>query len=130
MIAADTNVLIRVMANDDTEQARLAAAMLKRNEQVFISKTVLLEVEWVLRSAYKLDSSTILNALREFLDRPNVELEDESAVRHALNWCQQGMDFADAMHLASAGAGREFLTFDTDLIKKARQLRLRAKVVA
>ncbi len=130
MIAVDTNVLVRVMANDDTEQARLAAAMLKRSEQVFISKTVLLEVEWVLRSAYKLDSPTILNALREFLDRPNVELEDESAVRHALNWCQQGMDFADAMHLASAGAGREFLTFDTNLIKKARQLRLRARVVA
>jgi len=129
VIAVDTNVLVRVITNDDPDQASLAASSLNRHNQVFISKTVLLEVEWVLRHAYKLDRSAILGTLREVLDRPNVELEDAKAIRHAFDWYQQGMDFADALHLASAGDERTFLTFDRDLLKKARQLGLKAVAV-
>ncbi len=126
MIAVDTNVLVRVITNDDRPQASLAAISLNRYERVFIAKTVLLEVEWVLRSAYKLDRSAILSTLGEVLDRPNVDLEDEKAIRHAFDWYQQGMDFADAMHLASAGDERSFLTFDGDLLRKAGSSDLRS----
>ena len=129
MIAVDTNILVRIITNDDARQAALAADLLNRRE-VFISKTVLLETEWVLRSAYKFGRLAVLEALRRFLDRSNVEIEDEATFRHALDWNQQGMDFADAMHLASAGNGRDFLTFDADLIRTGRHLRLRVAGVA
>ncbi len=129
MIAVDTNVLVRVITNDDSTQASVAARLLNRN-QVFISKTVLLETEWVLRSAYRFELPAILNALSQFLNRQNVEIEDEGAVRRALDWCEQGMDFADAVHLASAAGKGSFFTFDAGLIRKAKQLGLKVTGLA
>ncbi len=130
MIAVDTNVLVRVITNDDSDQAPLAARLLNRHDKVFISKTVLLELEWVLRSAYKIGAAPILKALMEFQDRPNVEIEDEEAVGDALDWFEQGMDFADALHLASTGRDCPLATFDAALLRKASQLGLRAMPVA
>jgi len=48
MIAVDTNIVVRLLTNDDPEQAGRAAAVVK-NGPVFIPKTVVLETEWVLR---------------------------------------------------------------------------------
>ena len=58
MIAFDTNLLIRLATNDMPEQAEIAEELLCSNE-VFISRTVLLEVEWVLRSRYKITAKQI-----------------------------------------------------------------------
>ena len=52
MIAFDTNLLVRIAVNDDQQQAALAEQLIE-NDEVFISRTVLLEAEWVLRSVYK-----------------------------------------------------------------------------
>src|SRR6267378_8603383 len=103
MTALDTNVLVRVITNDDKPQAGRAARFLREQESVFIAKTVLLELEWVLRSAYKIEPNAIISALRSILTVINVEIEDEAAVSQALEWYEQGMDFADALHVASAG---------------------------
>ena len=48
MLAADTNLLVRVVTEDDAEQSPKARRILAENP-IFISKTVLLETEWVLR---------------------------------------------------------------------------------
>src|SRR5713101_2705958 len=122
MTALDTNVLVRVITKDDKAQAARAAKFLREQERVFIAKTVLLELEWVLRSAYRIEPSAIVSALRGILDAFNVEIEDEAAVRQALEWCEQGMDFADSLHLASAGPNRKFATFDNALRRKIRRL--------
>lgn len=123
MTAVDTNVLIRIITNDDKSQAARSAAFLQKQDRVFLAKTVLLEVEWVLRSAYRFRQHQILTALGGLVETSNVEVEEEAAVRLALNWYSKGMDFADSLHLASAGAGRKFVTFDTGLLRKARRLR-------
>lgn len=65
------------------------------------------------------DSAT---ALRNLLALPNVRCEDEPAVVGALAWSLQGLDFVDALHLASSGPTERFTTFDTDLIKAASGL--------
>ena len=44
MLAVDTNLVVRLLANDDTVQTHRAAAFFA-SEQIFISKTVLLESE-------------------------------------------------------------------------------------
>jgi predicted nucleic-acid-binding protein len=44
MIAVDTNLLVRILTNDDPNQARRAVKILK-SDDIFISKTVLLETE-------------------------------------------------------------------------------------
>lgn len=53
MIAVDTNVIVRLLTNDDPHQTEKVARLMEGNS-VFISKTVLLETEWVLRVAYNL----------------------------------------------------------------------------
>lgn len=51
MTALDTNVVVRFLVNDDDQQAQRARALIAAGN-VHIPPTVLLETEWVLRSAY------------------------------------------------------------------------------
>ena len=57
MIAFDTCILVRFLADDDQVQADLAEALMRDNT-VFLPRTVLLETEWVLRSRYTLPQKT------------------------------------------------------------------------
>ena len=121
MIALDTNILIRLITNDDPRQTTRAKTLLAKN-QIFIPKTVFLEMEWVLRHAYLLDRDTIQNAFEIILGLPNVEVETVTEIATALEWYQQGLDFADALHLASSKIAEQLATFDEKLSKKAKQL--------
>ena len=111
MIAADTNVIVRLLTADDTGQTRDARCLFE-TETVFLPKTVLLEAEWVLRRAYRIDSPRVAKALDSLISLPNVQCEDEAAVRKALDLKQAGMDFTDALHLASSRTTSRFATFD------------------
>ena len=62
MTAVDTNVLLRIVTNDDKSQAARAAAFLQKQDRVYLAKTVLLEFEWVLRRAYGFAPPEILAA--------------------------------------------------------------------
>ena len=126
MIAVDTNVLVRVITNDDPAQASRAAKLLVRPDRVFVPKTVVLELEWVLRSGYGIDRQGIAAAIHRLQYLSNVEIEDDSIVALALAWYEAGMDFADGLHLASAGPGLDFATFDVALRKRARRLGLKS----
>ena len=126
MIAVDTNVLVRVITNDDPAQASRAAKLLARPDRVFVPKTVVLELEWVLRSGYGIDRQGIAAAIHRLQYLSNVEIEDDSIVALALTWYEAGMDFADGLHLASAGPGLDFATFDAALRKRARRLGLKS----
>lgn len=121
MIAVDTNVLVRLVTNDEPGQARRAAELLRR-KPVFVPKTVLLEMEWVLRHAYRLERPAILRAFYGVLGLPTVTVEDGRAVARALAWYEEGMDFADAIHVSSSGEAQEFTTFDAQLVRKAGKL--------
>ena len=118
MHAVDANVLVRLFTGDDAEQTRRVAALFKK-ENIFVPKTVLLETEWVLRRLYKLDSKIVVSALRKLSGLANVEIEQSQTVAQALLWCEDGMDFADALHLASSENCRKFATFDLKLKKLA-----------
>ncbi len=121
MLAVDTNLLVRIVANDDPEQARRVAALFEA-EQIFVPKTVLLETEWVLRYAYKQGSGSIAHALRTIAGLPNVTLENPAELALALSWFEGGLDFADALHLASSQRAGRFATFDTKFAKRAQTL--------
>jgi predicted nucleic-acid-binding protein len=118
MHAADTNVLVRLLTGDDAEQTKRAAALFKK-ETIFIPKTVLLETEWVLRRLYRLENKVVVNAFRKLSGLSNVEIEQPLVITQALQWCEGGMDFADALHLASSQNCRKFATFDEQLKKSA-----------
>ena len=118
MIAIDTSILVRLVTRDDDAQAKRAAALFER-EQIYVGKTVLLETEWVLRFSYELSRQVILNALKSSVGLPQVTVEDSPAVAEALDLFETGMDFADALHLASSREAAHFATFDERLKKRA-----------
>ncbi len=122
MTAIDTNVLIRIVINDDPAQSARAAQFFRQQDRIFLAKTVLLETEWVLRSAYRLERPKILAIFRRIVSMGNVEIEDEGAVAQAMQWYEKGMDFADGLHVASAGHERSFASFDAALQRSARRL--------
>ncbi len=121
MIAVDTDVVVRLLVNDDRVQARKAVALFADND-VLLSKTVLVETEWVLRFSYEIGCAEIHDALFAVLGMPRVNCEEPRQVAQALAWFRQGMDFADALHLASAVGAERFVTFDRKLVARSREL--------
>lgn len=124
MTAVDTNILVRVFTRDTTSEAERAFALLQKHERIFIAKTVLLEVEWVLRRGYGYRADQILALFRELLDTPKMYIEDEPIVVQALLYFERGLDFADALHVASAPPGYAFVTFDIALQRAIGRLGL------
>ncbi|MGB5745968.1 MAG: type II toxin-antitoxin system VapC family toxin [Desulfobacterales bacterium] len=120
MISVDTNLLVRILTNDDPSQARRAVKILK-SDDIYIPKTVLLETEWVLRHAYEIGRSDIAVGFQKLLGLPNVSVEDPDGIYQAISWYENKFDFADALHLASSRRCESFATFDSSLIKKAQQ---------
>lgn len=123
MIAVDTHILVRLITRDDESQVSRAKALFEKND-IFIGKTVLLETEWVLRFCYELSRDAILNALKNTVGLPQIMVEDGPAVAQALVFFEGGMDFADAMHLASGRNARQFATFDERLKKRTTDPRV------
>jgi predicted nucleic-acid-binding protein len=119
VVAVDTNVVVRLLANDHVAQAARAAAVF-RTSPVFVPKSVLLETEWVLRYSYGLQTAAIARAFLRLLGLPTVTVEDVPTVHLAIRMLEQGIDFADALHLASSAGAERFVTFDAKLVKRAR----------
>lgn len=118
MIAVDTNVVVRLLIQDDQQQAAKAEQLFSQHK-IFIADTVILETEWVLRFAYKMTAEDIYLGLSQILGLENVFVRDQFAIQQALEWFQTGMDFADAWHLALSQHCEQFATFDLKLIKKS-----------
>jgi predicted nucleic-acid-binding protein len=127
VIAVDTNILVRYITNDDPEQAARAAKLMAKDE-IFIPRTVLLELEWVLRAGYGFAPVAIHGALQGVLGLSNVSVPDPLEIKDALAWYANGFDFADALHLASSSRADKFATFDVKLLKRARNLTQRPLV--
>lgn len=119
MTAVDTNVIVRLLTGDDAAQYQKAYAIFANNP-VFIPDTVVLETEWVLRFAYKFEPDAICAAFSMLLGLPNVRVSRPAIVCKAIDWHRQGLDFADALHLASSQDQRRFVTFDAKFIRKAK----------
>ena len=124
MIALDTNVVVRLLVNDDPGQTRSARKLLESRTALLVP-TVLLETEWVLRGAYDIGRPAIAASLRKLVGLPSIALGNAEAVAHALEWFEAGLDFADALHLALAGDAEGFATFDARLAKRARRITAR-----
>lgn len=127
-LALDTNVLVRLLVNDDPSQAEKAAALIDSSSACFVPVTVLLELEWVLRGAYKLKRNAVISAFEGLLAIRHLHLEQEELVRRALEWHRQGLDFADALHLARSEGCDALISFDRQLASTAQKLNLQPTV--
>jgi predicted nucleic-acid-binding protein len=119
--AVDTNVVVRFLTGDDPAQTARARKLIEGGE-IFVPTSVLLETEWVLRSGYGFATERLVHGLRDFAGLPGVNLEDPQLAARALDWAGQGLDFADALHLAGARDCTAFMSFDRKLAKAAAGL--------
>lgn len=127
MRALDTNVLARFFVDDaDDPQAakQRPAAVAALSERSFVSVTVLLELEWVMRGFYELPRRDISRVLRALAGIEHIALEDRNAVLAAVDAFDSGLDFADALHLARGSRASGLATFDRRLAKRAKALGL------
>ncbi len=122
MLAIDTNLIVRYLADDHPAQAAAARGLID-SEAVFVATTVLLETEWVLRSVYGFSGTVCAAAISRFAGLPTVTLEDPMRAAAALAGVLEGLDFADALHLSAAEGCEAFVTFDQRLIKAASPTR-------
>lgn len=125
MIAVDTNVLARFYVDDPTDpearaQRPLARELFERGEPLFVPVTVVLELEWVTRAFYRLAPEQFAGILRHLTGLPHVQVETWPAVQQAVDWHLEGLDFADALHLARSGHCDGLATFDRGLARGAR----------
>src|SRR3989338_3641111 len=118
MIAFDTNMLVRALVADNPEQVAVVRHLIA-GDTVFVSRTVLLETEWVLRTRYNKPRTELLEFFTALLETDNTVIETSELVGQALDWYAQGADFADALHLAACGSV-VMHTFDRDFCKAAR----------
>jgi len=130
MIALDTNILERVVTNDDPVQARQSAALIDTGNALFVPLTVMLELEWVLRGAYALGKLEILRSFEALLSVRNINFERQADIQLALQYYQLGFDFADALHHAGTTGCKALATFDQKFKKLATKAKLKPPVIA
>lgn len=122
MIALDTPILARYLLGDDRAQMDVARRLLDdAGQQCWVPLTVVLELSWVLRKSAA-PRVVILEKMREMFSLRNVRVQNADHVFQALRWAAQGMEFADALHLALSGKAERFVTFDQELIKQTRKI--------
>jgi predicted nucleic-acid-binding protein len=127
--AVDTNILARFYLRDDAAQARVAAGVLSAGD-VFVPKTVILELEWVLRYVADQPEDKVIDCLAHLVALPGITVEDRDEIEAALGYCRNGIDFVDALHLAASKACKELLTFDDrGYARRAKKLRLKPAVL-
>lgn len=124
MIALDTNVLVRYLAQDDARQSALATRLIERtlspSNRGFVSLVTLIETVWVMESRYGADATTVAGILDDLVDAASLELQDAQAVAAASKRYAIGdVDLHDCL-IVSLAADRkaEVVTFDAKAAKR------------
>ena len=124
MIGLDTNIHVRLFAEDDRKQRDAAVALLDDlgpDEKAVVNLIVVVELDWVLARTYKFDRDLIEIALERLTRHPAIYLPERDLVREAIHRSRErGDDIADSLiALANSFHGcRTTLTFDTDAARR------------
>ena len=82
MIGLDTNILARYYVDDEDEddneankQQQAAKKLFESGQALKVSKTVMLEFEWVLRGYYGFQADDIVAVFQHLIAQPHVQVE-------------------------------------------------------
>jgi predicted nucleic-acid-binding protein len=135
MIGLDTNVLARYYIHDDADaearkQREAARQLIESGKPLMVCKTVLLELEWVMRGYYKFTVAQVAGVMNHLLALPQVTVEDRESVVQALSHCEAGLELADALHHASYRDCDSMASFDDkQFVRRTRRMGLAPRVV-
>jgi predicted nucleic-acid-binding protein len=125
MIGLDTNVLVRYIMQDDAKQSPLATRLIESltsESPGFLTLVSVVELHWVLSSAYGLDGDQVIDALEGILRTKELIVERAEIVWKALRILHgTNADFADCLNSCSAAAGGcpKTMTFDRGAAKSS-----------
>jgi predicted nucleic-acid-binding protein len=127
MLAIDTDVLVRLIARDDPEQASTAERYVGKG--AWISHLVLAESLWVLDSVYELSREQISIAVEMLLNHENLTLQDADVVVSALDQYRghSAVEFSDCLvlEIARKAGHSPMASFDRQFAKLNGVQRLR-----
>lgn len=119
MRAVDTNILVRLIARDDSRQTDSAESFVGKG--AWVSLLALAEAMWVLASVYELKSREVASAVEMLLNHQDLALQDPDTVAAALALfrAKPALGFSDCLLLEMARkAGHLPLgTFDRNLAR-------------
>jgi predicted nucleic-acid-binding protein len=119
MRAVDTNVLVRLITRDDSQQVATAEVFIEKG--VWVSTVALVETIWVLRAIYNLTPENQVAAVEMMLNHPNLALQDMECVATALALFRSKptLGFSDCLilELARKAGHLPLGTFDQNLAK-------------
>ena len=85
MKGIDTNILVRFLVGDDEQQAKTVYNIFKKTEsnknELFVPLLVILELIWVLESAYEVSREDILHSISELLLMPILKFQHQSVLQ-------------------------------------------------
>jgi len=132
LIALNTNLLVRLLTNDDPRQAAKVEAWLRDNATpktpAYVDHVVLCELGWVLERSYGYDRAEVHAALAALLEQDHLKVESPGLVRQALMMYANGpADFSDYLLAVRAQAAgySPVLTLDKKAAKIATHQLLR-----
>ncbi len=134
MIGLDTNILARYYIDDAADaktlrQRQSARKLLESGHPLKISKTVILELEWVLRGHYRFSRQEVIRVFMHLLKLPHATVECREEVELAVAGMRDGLDFADALHHAAYRDCEVMASFDhRTLARKASKLNLAPRI--
>lgn len=119
MIAADTNVMVRILVDDPEQpgQVQTARKLASQAQQLYVPQIVLVEIVWVLQGSYGLNKAAIIRVLEHLLHNSAFELQAEDRFIEALGiFKESNCDFSDCLITAeSRSANCTLVTFDKKL---------------
>lgn len=119
MIAIDTNVLVRLILQDNAAELAVASQLVEGND-CFVTWAVLVELCWVLERSVKLPRADVLRGFEFVNNLENVTVPNADGLVWALDRYAEGADFADMIHLVESSAtAPTFATFDRKLARQA-----------
>lgn len=130
MIGLDTNVLARYYIQDESDaeaqhQHESARTLIESGEPLMVCKTVLLELEWVMRGYYGFSPAEIAAVMQHLLSLSHVVIEERDCIAQAISHALAGLEFADALHLASYRDCDRMASFDDrKFARRAKRMNL------
>lgn len=116
MIALDTNILLRYLAQDGGEQAVIATRLIEEDlsssTQGFVSLVVVCELAWSLARTYRQSSATICETIARLLSSSQILVESASIVDRAIQEPCDGIAEAIIHLIGQTNSCTKTVTFD------------------
>lgn len=124
MKALDTNILVRLLVNDDHTQTQIVYDLFKKaeieKEIFYISHLVILELVWVLDSVYEINRTNLVEAIHQLTLMPLLQFEDLDIINKFVQESKKtNIDLADLMMAITANHNgcEKTITFDKKAAK-------------